>query len=167
MTKTKQNGSIHAMKIISSRKKKKNVGWDFTAMFCKIKRKSLFSREILFVCDHRWLSNLFLFYEHIFPNLIFLSGSCFSLSCIRWPRIWSRWLFLVFFPLEIIGLTPSEESRRAPVEAARPLFPFVKLFCCLDLVSGLLLFRLRFTFFTRFCIVVEVAVASLIFRSEK
>jgi len=42
------------MKIISSRKKKKkNVGWDFTAMFCKIKRESLFSREFLFVCDHR------------------------------------------------------------------------------------------------------------------
>lgn len=78
-------------------------------------------------------------------------------------------LFLVFFPLEIIGLTPSEESRQAPIEAARPFFPFVKVFCCLDLVGGLLLFvRLRFTFFTRFCIVVEVAVASLIiFRSEK
>jgi hypothetical protein len=41
------------MKIISSRKKKKkNVGWDFTAMFCKIKRESLFSKEIIFVCDH-------------------------------------------------------------------------------------------------------------------
>jgi len=44
------------MKIISSRKKKKKkkcwVGL-FTAMFCKIKRESLFSREFLFVCDHR------------------------------------------------------------------------------------------------------------------
>ena len=65
----------------------------FTAMFCKINRESLFSREFLFVCDHRWLLNLIrVVCEHILPNLIFLSGSCGSLSCIRWPRIWSRWL---------------------------------------------------------------------------
>ena len=75
-------------------------------------------------------------------------------------------LFFGFFPLEIIGLTPSEEPRWAPIEAARPFLPFVKLFCRFDLVNGIF-FCLRFTFFTRFCIVVEVAFASLMFRSAK
>jgi len=43
------------MKIISSRKKKKTKSWVglFTAVFCKIKRESLFSRELTFFFDHR------------------------------------------------------------------------------------------------------------------